>query len=530
MPEWMVTNIIFPVNNKGGVGKTSVLADLCSALAQRYSVGIVDFDDQASLARTLQGVDIACRDIEGNDISVADIELAPATTFAFSDPLKRIQLDVAATHARMAVIPPGLAYEFPERKTDLEAVIREQMGDAAFVAVDLPPIPHPGMIFDYTILPLMKGAGEGVRLFPLIVATPDHNVIDIALRGFAKIALYFEQRGVDPKRIHPLFVLNKVPIDEEKKEFGGEDGVPKHTITYAEFDRDFSAKLGKMGMLYVSPLWDRSQLNHVNRSFTYEGRRYRSMVFPLVDVIDGSFSLFHGKKLRLAEYPHLVDLVASYNFPIPNEGGAQERVYRYGLQQMVSFIAAHAGVRPHKNYGKRKAVFDTTKVTNAVVDDLRNVLDQYYTHQGSDYFHPVTDLVTASNGGSSGEMWWNIPKSVSVSQLAKALFKTQQEVDSTRTVAVSDIETALDTKGEFRQTDEPWYVTDMDGQQIVGVSYHVYDPLKIQLAFLRKSMDPRDGEPVNPETYLPKVEMFLRNLARAMETSLTTDLRPPTPD
>ncbi|MDO8643254.1 MAG: AAA family ATPase [Candidatus Woesearchaeota archaeon] len=518
----MVKNIIFPVNNKGGVGKTSVLADLCSALAQRYSVGIVDFDDQASLARTLQGTDNACRDIGEQDIVVADVELAPATTFGFSDALKRVQLDVAATHARMAVIPPGLTYEFPERKADLEAVVREEMHDAAFIAVDLPPIPHPGMIFDYTILPLMKGAGEeGVRLFPLIVATPDHNVIDIALRGFAKIAKYFESHGVRADNIHPLFVLNKVPIDEQKNEVGDEDGVPKQRITYAEFDRGFSAKLGEMGMLYVSPSWNRSQLNHVNRSFTYNGRRYRSVVFPLVDVIDGSFSLFHGKKLRLAEYPHLVDLVASHNFPIPNEDGAQERVYRYGLQQMVNFIAAYADVRPHKNYVRKKAVFDTTRVTNAVVDDLRTVLKQYYEHEGKEYFYPVTELVTAPNGGSSEEVWWNIPKSVSLRQLAKVLLKAQQECDPSRKGTVADIETMLDRKDSWGQTDEAWYVTDSQGEQIVGVSYYTYDPLKIQLAFRRKNMDPRDGEPVNPETYLPKVEMVLRNLARAMEPPLT---------
>ena len=125
------------------------------------------------------------------------------------------------------------------------------MGNAPFLAVDLPPVPHPGMILDYTVMPVVDAFGKDVRLFPLIVSTPDHNVTDIALRGFAKIAEYFEQNGVPKGRIHPIFVLNKVPLEE--------------AVTY-----EVSKKFAKIGVLYLCPQDTSSKLNHVNRYFDYE--------------------------------------------------------------------------------------------------------------------------------------------------------------------------------------------------------------------------------------------------------------------
>ena len=153
----MTKSIIFPVNNKGGVGKTSILTDLSSTLAQRHSVGIIDTDHQASLAGTLCDEDLSCRELPYyEELRVRDIILMKSTNFNFNNGLARMGLDVNETKAKLGVFPLGLLYDSPEKKDKLETIINQEMVDVSFLAIDLPPISHPSLVLDYTIMPIVE--------------------------------------------------------------------------------------------------------------------------------------------------------------------------------------------------------------------------------------------------------------------------------------------------------------------------------------------------------------------------------------
>lgn len=498
----MTRNIIFPVNNKGGVGKTSVLTDLCAALAQRHGVGIVDFDDQASLAGTLLKRDVACRRLDEYDLDVVDAVLTPPTQFVFSEPLRRLTLDVAAARAKVTVFPAGLLYDHPERKTRLDEIVSQEMGEASFIAVDLPPIPHPGMVLDYTVTPMIKSLGGDVRLFPLIVATPDHNVIDIALRGFAKIATYFEAQGVSPEKIHPLFVLNKSPMS-----ISMEEGPARSALQFALFD-----KLRALGLIYKAGTSAGVTLKKLNRHFDYDGRRYRSVVFPLLDCVqDGTFSLFYGRRLQLAQYPHLTDLVEGHHFPVPEDGESESKFYRHGLQQLVAYVVAKSGERPHKNYVKRLTRFDSVSVTSDVVASLRSVLEAYYRRDEEDTFAPP--LVTSPNGGSSDHVWYKLPPSLSLEQMADVLYRTQRELNPLSNATLRNFGDALSEENYGDR--EGAFVYDSLNRQVVGVAYYPGPPAFITLKVPRKKGEMADSwQGRDVDDYLSTAEVFLRHLAR----------------
>jgi len=376
----MTKNIVIPINNKGGVGKTSILADLSAALAQRFKVGIIDFDDQASLVGTLTGEDLACRSLDESDLKVRHSILTPSTRFMFQDNFGRLIIDVNETTAKLVAFPPGMLYDHPEKRQRLEEIVCREMAEETFLMIDLPPIPHPGMILDYTIMPIVESLGRDVRIFPLLVATPDHNVIEIGLRGFSKVAKYLKEKDIPEDVIHPLFVINKVPITDNER-LG---------IT---FDPKVSLKLSRLGALYLSELTDASTINHINHHFDYEGRRFRSVVFPeLSSIKDGKFSLFQGHTLQLQQYPHLVEMAKSHHYNFPNENDPQTRVYTFSLQQMVNFIKAQAAERPLHNYVKRRIVTPISKLKSDSISALRRAIENYYNTGEVVY----TDIVTKS--------------------------------------------------------------------------------------------------------------------------------------
>lgn len=495
-------NIIFPVNNKGGVGKTSVLTDLCAALAQRHRVGIIDFDDQASLAGTLLKRDVACRRLDEYGLNVGDVVLTPPTQFVFSRPLERLTLDVAATRAKVTVFPTGLLYDHPERKARLDEIVGREMADASFIAVDLPPIPHPGMVLDYTVTPMIHALGGDVRLFPLIVATPDHNVIDIALRGFAKIAAYFEAKGVPAKQVHPIFVMNKVPIY-----------IPlEGSAARLELHHTLIDKLKALGVVYQGGHGSSiPHIGRINHHFDYEGRRYRSVVFPLLDCVqDGTFSLFHGRRLQLAQYPHLVDLVQGYHFPVPEDRESESKFYRYGLQQLVAYVVGKSGARPRKNYVKQLTRFDAASVTSDIVDQLRSVLEAYYRRDQEDVEAPP--LVTISPGGSSDYQWYSLPPSLSVEQMAGVLYRTQREINPLSDATVDDLYETLSTRDEYGIGQEA-FVRDREGREIVGFASDSRSLASMKLIVPRKNGRMAYAwQERNVDDYLSQMEVFLRHL------------------
>lgn len=515
----MTLNLIFPVNNKGGVGKTSILADLCAALAQRYSLGILDFDDQASLATTLIGKpkdefdeyeeeereeeearpDFVCRDLADYDLTVHDVELNPKREFVYSDILSRLTIAVAPTRAKVCVFPAGMVYDHPEKKQALEEIVNKGMKQPTFVAVDLPPIPHPGMIFDYTINPLIDTAGEDVRLFPLIITTPDHNVIDIALRGYAKIAKYFRERGIPAERIHPLFVLNKVPLEVREKK-----------VT-TRLDQSIERKLGKLGIVYVSPDTG-SGINNIKRSFDYEGTRYRSVVFPQFDEVrEGCFSLMFNQELSLAQYPHLVDMVNSYKYPMNEEMDARRRVFMYSLRELVNFIAAKSEEQPRRNYTKKREEFDKEKMGNETADELRTFIEQYY-RIGEANTKYTTNVTKWEYGGASNEEWIGIPKTMSEEAMAIIVYRTAKQINPSLEITEESVRKAFQEKDGY--DDGTFTIRDRQGYELIGVEYNTIDSTRVRIAIPHTDERLHCQKPMDIDATLHSLEVFYRNLAQ----------------
>ncbi|MBS3128323.1 AAA family ATPase [Candidatus Woesearchaeota archaeon] len=495
----MTKNIIFPLNNKGGVGKTSVLVDLVSALAQRHNVGVIDFDDQASLGGTLLG---NVRPTDGYDFAVSDVILTPATQFAFLDQFHRLGIDVEPSQAHVAVFPPGTLYDHPEKRNQLEQILTTMLDDV-FFAVDLPPVPHPSMIFDYTLAPVIDIFGKDVRLFPLLVATPDHNTIDIALRGFSKAVAYFESQGVPSERIHPIFVLNKLHVEAR-------DGYSSGLL-----DARFVKKLLQLGILYKPDHSDSGRLNFrdIQRSFVYEGRRFRSVVFPhMTTVQDGKFSLLHGNRLQLYQYPHLIDLVQDEGFQTPEQGLVHERVYMYALQRLLNYIAGHSGVKPRKNYVKRKTVFDITKVQSACVAELREILASFYRNDD-----PIeTEHVKFAPGCDSASINYIIPNALSLDRLVEVVCDTQHLLIPSPPFPIDreEIKKTLETRDsyEFYETVK---VHDEQFCPFLEIGYARGRTDQLQIQFPRKNPQ-LNGSPFSVDSYLTKIDLFLRTLDYAL--------------
>ena len=514
----MTLNLIFPMNNKGGVGKTSILTDLCSALAQRHRVGILDFDDQASLASTLLGIrkpdeydeieedemqgeedklDFVCRDLEDYDLAVHNVVLNPAREFAYSDILSRLDIRVAPTRAHVCVFPAGITYEHPEKRTELETIVRERMKMPTFVAADLPPIPHPGMILDYTIQPLVDAFSGDVRLFPIIIATPDHNVIDIALRGYAKIARYFQEKGVPKERVHPLFVLNKVPLQEREGK-----------VT-TQFDESIERKLGELGIIYVSKE-TRSGINRIKHSFDYQGVRYRSVVFPrFEDIREGCFSLMFNQELSLAQYPHLVDMVKAHKYPGVEETDPRRRVFMYSLREAVNFITAKSEEKPTKNYTKKREVYDLKRMESETARELQEFIETYYRTGKLDYTENVAKWQW---GCSSAGEWFGIPKTMSKEGMIEIIYRTCRELHPSSETTKEEIGKAFEKETEY--DDGTFNIYDRTGEEMIEIEYKTIDPVRIRLGIPDKDEKRIGGDKIDPNVILPQINIFLRNFGQ----------------
>ncbi len=506
----MTKNIIFPVNNKGGVGKTSILTDLSSALAQRHSVGIIDTDHQASLAGTLLGHgDLFCRELSYYDnMPVRDVTLMKSARFNFDNGLSSMGLEVEETKAKLGIFPIGILYESPDGRDKLEVMVNQEMKDVSFLAVDLPPIPHPSLILDHTIMPLVELLQGDVNLFPLLVSTPEHNVIDIALRQYSLIAEYFEKKGISKEKIFPISVLNKVPLGVSI-----EDG---KTVFERHIDESISEKLGELGILYLPPHWGTSGINHFNRKFDFNGEKFRSVAFPFLDYIeDGRFSLLWGEKPDLHHYPYLVELVKGNKFDVEVYAKPIETVYLYALGQLVNHITAKSGEKPHKNYLKKNVTFDVQELTSEAVKQLRYCLKEYYEEDGA---KPETELITVPLGGASGEIWYELPKTVSLEQITDVIVKTQKILTPSCPTTYDRVLNGLKL-GDSCMDDSEYKIKDEKNDLLVGVSYECCNQNKFRLAFQRAIGDYEYRKDRDMVKYLQNVEIFLQQLDKVFEPS-----------
>jgi len=500
----MTKNIVFPVNNKGGVGKTSILTDLCATLAQRHSVGIIDTDHQASLAATLlDNPDIACRELDTYDCSrVLDVTMLPEVKFSVGSVLSSTQLIVSPTVAKVGVFPAGYLYEYPKSTELLERILLQDMADAEFIAVDLPPIPYPSLLLDYTIKPMIDIIGKDVNLYPLLVSTPDHNVIDICLKQYEGIQKYFIQKGIPPQKIHPISILNKVPIKKHHRE--------DSTFFYkAQIENKIMRKLSNMGMIHnVEDFM--AGINHFNKKFSFNGKTYRSVFFPHIDNIqDGRFSILWGEQTQIYHFPHLSDLVKDSGYKNESDTDPIQRSYLYSLRKLTNYLVAKSNSKPRKNYIKKKRLYNSSKVTNEALKELQQVLEARYL---SGKEKQTERVQTPAGHGSTSTFYLTIPKTASLEQTIDVVVRTQQILDPLHEVDREQVTDRLTDDRDYMKTNT-WTLKDTDGQKVCSVTYAHIDRNLIRFGFPRPESKYL-FDAVEPSEILPKIGVFISELSK----------------
>ena len=316
-----------------------------------------------------------------------------------------------------------------------------------------------------------------------------------------QVAKYLKEKDIPEDVIHPLFVINKVPITDNER-LG---------IT---FDPKVSLKLSRLGALYLSELTDASTINHINHHFDYEGRRFRSVVFPeLSSIKDGKFSLFQGHTLQLQQYPHLVEMAKSHHYNFPNENDPQTRVYTFSLQQMVNFIKAQAAERPLHNYVKRRIVTPISKLKSDSISALRRAIENYYNTGEVVY----TDIVTKSNGGSSAEEWLCIPKAVTRERVIDAVYYAQKQITPDYELDYDEVAKSFKPPQNYRDESE-FKIYDNQSNLVVGIEYDLWtDPTRIRILIPKRDDDyHRENRPLTTKNIMPLIDVFLSYLDRGV--------------
>ncbi len=225
-----------------------------------------------------------------------------------------------------------------------------------------------------------------------------------------------------------------------------------------------------------------SGINRIKRSFDYDGTRYRSVLFPAFDdVREGCFSLLFNQELSLAQYPHLVDMVNSYQYPMNEEMDARRRVFMYSLRELVNFIAAKSEEQPTKNYTKSREVYDMYRMSNETVDDLRRVIEGYYR---TEKINPTTNVTKWKYGGSSAEEWFGIPKTMTEDQMITIVYRTLRQVDPSCETTEDEVRQAFQKKEEY--DDGVLTIRDRDGYELIGVEYNTIDPTRVRVSIPHK--------------------------------------------
>ncbi|BDD13162.1 hypothetical protein FUAX_55940 (plasmid) [Fulvitalea axinellae] len=123
-----MTKIISIINHKGGVGKTTITANLGSALARKgYSVLLVDFDPQANLSSHFG--------IEEEESTIADATITGETIWAVE---AEKGLRLLPGSLRLSDAESHFAGKISQY-TRLKKVLKSHAKDYDFVLVDCPP-------------------------------------------------------------------------------------------------------------------------------------------------------------------------------------------------------------------------------------------------------------------------------------------------------------------------------------------------------------------------------------------------------
>tara|TARA_Y100000310_G_scaffold329260_1_gene398752 strand:+ start:1490 stop:2995 length:1506 start_codon:yes stop_codon:yes gene_type:complete len=497
--------VIFPVNNKGGVGKTSVLVDLVAMLGQRHRVGAIDVDRQANFAGTLMDTEeLAWLPLDDYDpYEVRDVSLTDEREFIFVDSYGKLTIDVQPTRADVVAFPIGTLYERPDKIGSLDRILNGDMADDAFIVVDLPPIPHPGTILKETLVPILELAGD-VNLIPLIISTPDHNIIGNGLKEIEDVIEYLIRNGVEGDSIHPLSVVNKMPFRTVV-----EDG---RVMTTHELSYKYAEKLRELGMLHIPEtegLSPTHTASHLKDKFDYRGRRYRAIYLPATEVVDGSYALFYDREPNIGMFPHLVDLVEGHGYHMLEESFAAS-LYREGMKRFVNFVTSRSESRPVKNYTKRDKKYDVSEIQAEAIKELQRALSDYYFEGVPEYSGLDWASYIQEGNGSSHSISFLYPATIGVGELVDVLMDTEKEL--------------LPEMPQYKTRDE--IIERMGAETFSGYGIKLGQFLKIgadkaryerefyELEFTSLNIMRREG--LDLPQYWDQVQVFLRHLNNAV--------------
>jgi hypothetical protein len=324
--------------------------------------------------------------------------------------------------------------------------------------------------------------------------------------------------------------LNKLPLRRDEK------GKLKSDV-----DISVIKKLHELGILYVSPIDETSafvlegedepvedknkprnftfaQLNHFYDFFKYHGRKIRSVTFPFVgEIRDGRFSVQWGEKQEIHHYPYLVDLVEGNNFEVPAYANPTQRVYMFGLRELTNFVVSHSGLKPRRNYVKRKNIFDRVKLTSEATLELKDFLYGYYSEDSEKYGQHVRE---EKYGCSTTYLWVLFPKSFSLKTASKVLADIQTRINPQTQITEKEVEAALNPEDSSeRRLNSEFRISSPEYHEIFTVHYN-YSSTQMQLGFLRSSeFGTRFLEDLDSKKYLRYVDIFVEGLQRACALS-----------
>ncbi len=475
----MVKNIIFPINNKGGVGKTSILTDLVAMLAQRYRVGVVDMDAQGSLEGTLFGGQSPEPRGSGEyDSNALDAIIMPKAEFTIKDPLKEIRFKVGEARVKVGRFPVGVLYHDAGKKQDLSSLVNGSMGQPDFIAVDLPPIPDAGLILDHSIKPLIEVLGGDVNLFPIVVTTPDHNVINIGFQGFKELATYLKSLGIPDEKIHPLSILNKFPME---KDFG--EGL----YNASRLPKSLWKRIEGVGM--GDKLGIAGRPRNFKKRFDKDGYRFLSVFLPMMpEVRDGCFSLFYGRKPSITQYPYLATVAAKNGLP-GSQRKTLEAYYLFAMNHlfnnMVEIANGQGRLKARRNFSYVVENYDRKELLNQSVSEILGLSDLYYeTGQLPDKKTRVVELPSRQDYQDGIHL--SMPNVVTIEQMAGVLHETGKEL-GVYVQGAEDIAELLEFGAKYALEDGEASRVNMSlPLQVASVRYDKHEPKRIELTIARK--------------------------------------------
>lgn len=418
-------SIIFPINNKGGVGKTSLLVDLMTMLSLNYKVGLIDTDPQATFYSTITGDD--SKGSENSDfyldLETITAELHASAEFKFAQGSKRMKITVNPSYAKASIFPIGMIKDFPESIEILDCIVKEDMREVGMIGVDLPPVSHPKTCLEQTLMPIIESS-DNPELFPLIITTPEKNTIDIGLKSYSRIKEYLLKENIPEDKLHPIVIINKVLTQQSDHGYFIHSGLDKH-------DR---VKLRGYGIIFDDSVNRGSHYYEFRNRFKHNGVNLRSIWMPFIEGLrGGDFCLLKGKKPEFFNLPEIFNQVTASGYRYAHkEIDLMQGVYSEEMNKICNFIKAHSKQKVRRNYSVHKHLRKKSEAKTRLIRDIRTSLEDIYqmweeNPDNEPDFYKTGEMTIRHRSYNLLELW--IPKKlISLEKLAQAISDSEEDL------------------------------------------------------------------------------------------------------